>query len=220
MDINSEIKLLREFHEDSSTVKNVDWQRLKAAYKMIKGSKVLDVGIGNGFLCNLLSVDDTIEKIVGIDYKPHSSQKLKSKKIEYFNMNVQKLEFEDNSFDTTFCMEVLEHLGTAFSQKEAQQWLGWDDSPFYRAINELKRVTKRRLILTVPFEEKFPLFHYDKPTGHKRIFNKINIPIYFPDGKLFTFHHWLFIVIDNPIRITYTDLFSREYKNYVFNESQ
>ena len=52
--------------------------------------------------------------------------------------SLYKLPFSDNSFDTVLCSEVLEHL---------------EDTT--RAVDELKRVTRRYVLLTVPREPYF-----------------------------------------------------------------
>jgi SAM-dependent methyltransferase len=89
--------------------------------------------------------------------------------------DVQKLSFKDKSFDIVLCQEVLEHV----------------PDPVV-AIKELKRVAKKQLIISVPYEPFFTLarlfwwekehiwairpkvfYHYlGKPSSEKKIFFK------------------------------------------------
>lgn len=64
-----------------------------------------------------------------------------------------KLPFRDNSFDTVVCSDVLEHIG---SHKQA--------------INELLRVARKKVIITVP-AYKWLYGKYDNLLGHRRRYN-------------------------------------------------
>lgn len=55
--------------------------------------------------------------------------------------DAQNLSFKDKSFDIVLCQQVLEHVPNPI-----------------KAISELKRVTKKQLIITVPYEPFFTLF--------------------------------------------------------------
>lgn len=55
--------------------------------------------------------------------------------------DIQNLSFQDHEFDTVLCQEVLEHV---------------PNPP--NAIKELKRVCKKKLIITIPNEPFFTLF--------------------------------------------------------------
>jgi len=55
--------------------------------------------------------------------------------------DVQNLSFKDKSFDIVLCQEVLEHVPNPV-----------------QAMKELKRVAKKQLIISVPFEPYFTLF--------------------------------------------------------------
>ncbi len=57
--------------------------------------------------------------------------------------DVQNLSFEDNSFDIALCQQVLEHVPDPVA-----------------AIKELKRVAKKQLIITVPYEPFFTLARF------------------------------------------------------------
>jgi 2-polyprenyl-3-methyl-5-hydroxy-6-metoxy-1,4-benzoquinol methylase len=80
-------------------------------------------------------------------------------------MNVTKMTFSDNEFDTVVCMEVLEHI---------------DRDQFVNALKQLRRVTAKYLFMTVPFREPLPLQSY-----HKLRFDFNDLNMYFPDGKYY-----------------------------------
>ncbi|MGO1468581.1 MAG: class I SAM-dependent methyltransferase [Tissierella sp.] len=68
----------------------------------IEGQKVLEVGVGTGK--NLLNYPDTLD-ITGIDFSENMLEKAKEKighkeNIKLIEMDAQKMDFEDNTFDT------------------------------------------------------------------------------------------------------------------------
>jgi len=198
VDLSSAIKRVKDHHKDHKAFNNKNWQRINLMPKLIKGASILDIGIGNGACLNLLHLLNKYQRICGIDLKKHTTQNLLSEEIEYQEMNITNLRFEDNEFDTIICMEVLEHLGSKQDSVEAQNFLGWNLDSFYKGIIELRRVAKRRIIVSVPFNESFPIYHHNIATGHKQIFDKKKLSILFPNATFYKFHHWVFIVEDNP----------------------
>lgn len=120
---------------------------------------LLDAGCGEGFVLDFLSRRRPDLRLTGVD--------VSDKAIEYAAQHfgnrarlrtgsVYKLPFSDNSFDTVLCSEVLEHL----------------DDP-NRAVNELKRVARRHVVITVPHEPYFQwlnslgkLLHVGGDPGH------------------------------------------------------
>lgn len=88
-----------------------------------KGMRVLDVG------CRDMRLKDYLP-----DYVGYTATDLNAKKgIIKIDLNKHKLPFKDKTFDYVFCLEVLEHI----------------HSPF-KVLSELKRVSKRYIILSVP----------------------------------------------------------------------
>ena len=57
--------------------------------------------------------------------------------------NVQALSFPDRSFDIVLCQQVLEHVLNPV-----------------QAISELKRITKKQLLITVPYEPFFTMARF------------------------------------------------------------
>ncbi len=123
------------------------------------GHRILDVGCGigvfgkelnkRGFECVGIEWDDAIAKEAG-------------RSIEAYFMSAEELEFEDDSFDTVIMFEVLEHLR----------------SP-EKALQEIKRVTRKNLILSVPnlgplveCVEHNVIMHHFFETTHFNFFTK------------------------------------------------
>ena len=92
---------------------------------MTKPSSVLEIGVGNKLVSSYL-------KKIGINLTTCDFDKdLKPD----FVADVRNLPFKNNKFDTVLCAEVLEHL--LFSD-------------FTKALNEIKRVSKNYIVLTLP----------------------------------------------------------------------
>lgn len=162
-----------------------DWARIRSAYDLVTGSCVLDVGVGNGALLQVLSRSRRFEPVAGVDIRRHSKLQLPVD-VDFHLMSVASLDFADDEFDTVVCMEVLEHL-------EAP-----DLEP---AIAELRRVARSRLVMTVPLNEPHPLWWHDKPGGHRQQFDPDRIRRLFPDALALLQPRpgsvdWLFLVED------------------------
>lgn len=103
---------------------------------------ILDVGCGEGFVDQFLIKKNPQYRISGIDISPESIRLAKKRVPELLARqgNVYNLSFKDNSFDLVICMEVLEHL----------------DKP-QKAIKEIRRVSKKYCLFSVPNE---PIFSF------------------------------------------------------------
>lgn len=108
----------------------------------LKPLSVLDAGCGEGFTLSRFEEKHIGHNLEGVDFldtaikigkKVHPKLKLKQG-------DIYKLPYKDNQFDLVLCTEVLEHL--EYPEK---------------ALQELKRVTKKYCILSVPNE---PLFMF------------------------------------------------------------
>lgn len=108
----------------------------------LKPKNILDVGCGEGFTLSELKQNNIKAEMEGVDslneaieLGNRTNPDLKLRKGDIYNLN-----YKDNSFDVVLCTEVLEHLTDP-----------------KKALAELKRVTKRYLILSVPNEPWFTI---------------------------------------------------------------
>jgi SAM-dependent methyltransferase len=103
--------------------------------KNISGKRVLEVGFGKAYLTKKLSKNYTVTA-ADIILDPDIVKSLGT--VKFFKANVEKLPFKDKSFDTVICTHTLEHV-----------------QDIYRAVNELKRVAKNRIIIVVPRQRPY-----------------------------------------------------------------
>jgi ubiquinone/menaquinone biosynthesis C-methylase UbiE len=97
-----------------------------------KTQNVLDAACGRGYL-----LDRILEKYPGMDCTGIDI-KVSQQKYKMLEADITNLPFEDKSFDTVLCTHALEHI------KEPQ-----------KALDEIKRVCKKRLIVVVPRQREY-----------------------------------------------------------------
>lgn len=97
-------------------------------------SSAIDVGCGNGFALQRLRSWFPHIELCACDV----SEAAAGCGFNFVNANVTDLPFADNSYDVTICSHTLEHIL---------------DLP--KAIAELKRITRRRLIVVVPCQRYY-----------------------------------------------------------------
>jgi ubiquinone/menaquinone biosynthesis C-methylase UbiE len=95
-------------------------------------NSILDVGCGDGFITNNLPHN---LRVVGIDW---SKEALKYVIREKQQALATEIPFEDNSFDLVMANDIIEH----FNKDDCAQ-----------ALNEISRIAKKNIIISVPFEE-------------------------------------------------------------------
>jgi len=159
----------KRYHDTrKSLLRRSDYLRWSYILDKIQGnSSVLDVGVGAGQFVNMLALSDKpFKSISGLDLSPHTGFIKMFDNITMHYHSATKMEFPDNQFDVVTCLEVIEHL---------------KDTQMKAAISELRRVAKKRLILTVPYSEKEPL-----PKHHVQSFNFTRLKKMFPQAE-FTF---------------------------------
>ena len=103
---------------------------------VISAGKVLDIGTARGgFIDTLIKTLKEYDSFTGIDYCPSDTSKkgmesakkrFEGKPIQFFQMNAESLEFEDESFDTVCISHSLHHLAN-----------------IDRVMAEMKRVLKK-----------------------------------------------------------------------------
>ncbi|MHC4241754.1 MAG: class I SAM-dependent methyltransferase [Planctomycetota bacterium] len=144
--------------------------------KWIAGDSLLDVGAYYGDFIKFAQQEHKLKSVYGTEV---CDQRIKLPN-ERIGKHVVRMgfrrgdlgSFEENSVDTITCMEVLEHV---------------DD--LNRAIGELLRVARKRIIITVPWEQKV-IYHlciycstYTPESGHLRRFDREIVEHLF-DGKV------------------------------------
>lgn len=111
----------------------------------LKAEKILDVGCGEGVGLNRLMDKGIGKNLEGIDYSKEAL--ILAKKfypgIKFKQGDIYCLPYGENEFDLIICSEVLEHL----------------DKP-EKAVAEMKRVTNKFLLFSVPNEPIFRLANF------------------------------------------------------------
>jgi ubiquinone/menaquinone biosynthesis C-methylase UbiE len=123
----------QRFAETRALHGDTDLNRLctQAIREAIRGSSVLEVGAGRGYFARMLAQDYavTATDITSVNQYPG---------LTFRQANIEELPFKDSSFDTVICAHTLEHV-----------------QHLERAIAELRRVAKQRLIVVVPRQRPY-----------------------------------------------------------------
>lgn len=141
-----------------------DWRRVSYIQSHIpSGTSVLDVGTGQGHFSNAMATRGDAIRLATIDIKT-SPRFRKHGDYEQYRMSVAAMDFAEDEFDHVVCMEVIEHL---------------ENVDFQPALDELRRVAGKKLLLTIRLCEPEPIAPY-----HRQRFDPARILTLFPDAKL------------------------------------
>jgi SAM-dependent methyltransferase len=100
------------------------------------GTSVCDIGCGTGHvLARVLAGNREITRATGVDFVINGT--VPRPGISYIEAKIEDLPFEDREFDTVICTHVIEHI-----------------LDYRKAIAELRRITRKRLIIVVPRERE------------------------------------------------------------------
>jgi len=137
------------------------WNFFKNLLDLISEKKVdsiLDVGCGEGFTLNRLKEHGIGKRLEGIEYLKDAIElgKKTYPDIKITEGSIYDLPYKDNSFDLVLCTEVLEHL----------------DDP-RKALQQLIRVSKKYLVVSVPNEPFFMLAQFVRGKNWSRFGNDI-----------------------------------------------
>jgi ubiquinone/menaquinone biosynthesis C-methylase UbiE len=130
-------------------------KNIKSILKPLDYSNMLDIGCGEGYITSEMA---SLKKssVMGIDLGDEPLKKARSRygDIEFVKCSAYELPFEDSNFDLVTTIEILEHL----------------DNP-EKALEEIKRVSKKWIIFSVPDEPLWRIlnvmsFRYLKDLGN------------------------------------------------------
>jgi len=106
-----------------------------------KNIKLLNIGIGNGYLESKILIQNKDIKLFGIDISKVTIKNIRTKISGNFQVaNIKKIPYEDNLFDFVVALDVLEHLSC---------------QDLNMGLLEVGRVIKKKgkLIISVPLNE-------------------------------------------------------------------
>jgi len=122
-----------DVHIDRQT--DLNSESIRKILNELEGDSVLDVGCGSGYLIRLIENDF---KVTGLDFCKSPDYHIINNGTSFIEADATTLPFKDNSFDTVICAHTLEHI-----------------VDIYKAIKELKRVCKKKLIIIVPKQKPY-----------------------------------------------------------------
>ncbi len=141
-----------------------DWSRWSIVLGWIRGTNsILDIGSAHGTFINSLACSKASKRLVAVDIRDYSLYSELFPGFSRIMIDAEKLPFENGEFDVVTCMEVIEHL---------------PEGKMERVIKQLRRVAKRRLIVSVPFCEPLPLSKY-----HCQQFTPDRVKLLFPNAR-------------------------------------
>jgi SAM-dependent methyltransferase len=154
-------------------------------FELVTGQSLLDVGCSFGFLPVLMSERAPTMHIIGCDISADAisftsslANAVKSQNITLTQKDVLSEDFPElGRFDTVTVIHLLEHLAE-------------EDMP--TALDHLLQVTKKRLLIAVPFEEQA-----HKAYGHEQVFTP---------KKLRQWGNWCLKVIGGKGKYWYEEL--------------
>lgn len=123
--------------------------------KKIKPISILDVGCGEGYLTKFLDSNNDL-KIIGIDVGEDVIKRAKEMNpgLKFEKGSIYNLKYKDESFDCVIANEVLEHI----------------EDPD-KGLEEIKRASKKYVIISVPNEPFFRLANILRLRYLKRLGN-------------------------------------------------
>ena len=126
--------------DNKNVYEKFDWEQLQTKNLLNKieiinefipddVKSIIDIGCGNGIITNMLSAK---YDVTGVDRSEKALSFVTTKKIL---SDAEQIPVKDNSYDLVFSSEMLEHL---------------DDDSLNLAIREMKRISKKYILISVP----------------------------------------------------------------------
>jgi hypothetical protein len=170
-----------------------DWARTRIAFDILAPARtVVDIGIGQGQLVNLLGACPRVERVQGVDFRRHSKLiEPESAKFSFHQWDITRpQEAPLEPADVVVAMEILEHVAV---------------EEFGAALRRIRALScSRSVLVTVPWRERAPLYHHDKPHGHQQSFDDARIEELFEGRMLYSdyLEKWYFVFLtDGPRRV-------------------
>jgi SAM-dependent methyltransferase len=143
-----------------------NWKRADICYHLVPdNASILDIGSGLGEFTNLCSLNNQ-GSIASVDIKDYSLWFDAAGRIERIYRSIFDLDYSDGR-DVVTCFEVIEHL---------------PPERLREAVLILRRLARKKLFISVPFMESFPLYR-----GHFTRFDADLLKELFPDGHFTVF---------------------------------
>lgn len=114
---------------------DLNQQSIALILENVVGSSVLDIACGKGYLTKMLA--NKGYKATGVDFGIDSDLAVGTG-AKFVSGDIYDIPFEDALFDTVICAHTLEHV-----------------LDMEKAISELRRVAKKRLIIVVPRQREY-----------------------------------------------------------------
>jgi ubiquinone/menaquinone biosynthesis C-methylase UbiE len=149
------------------SVSETNQERIEETVEMIpKGvNSIADIGCGSGLFLNYIKENKSISRLIGVDF---SEDAMKMLKVDKKVGDITDIPLEEDSYDLTSALEVLEHL---------------DLEEYEEAKKELARVSKRYILVSVPFAETLK-DEFVKCPKCKTEFNKSHHKRTFDEGAM------------------------------------
>jgi SAM-dependent methyltransferase len=160
----------------------------------VKPENILDIGCGEGFVIRQLIKNDNKYSVRGVDcnMKYLNMARQLNPDTEFILGNIYNLPFLDRTFDLLICLETLEHLKNVD-----------------KALFELRRVTSRYCLVSVPYEPCFTICrflggknmsNFGRHPEHVHCFNKRKIcetvSAYFNIKKISISFPWVIVLAE------------------------
>jgi ubiquinone/menaquinone biosynthesis C-methylase UbiE len=127
-----------DFWNDGAVNDIANLKRIESTINLIPSDvkSLVDIGCGNGVFLNQLLFRNKELSVLGVD---RSNEALKHVECDSKIGDIIDIPIESNSYDCVTCLQVLEHIPVR---------------DYNKALDELARISKKYIIIGVPFEEK------------------------------------------------------------------
>lgn len=122
---------------------------------------ILEFGPAFGSFTKYLTTEQR-SMYVGIEYSPVllNSAKLIHPEIDFRIGSILNSGLDNDSFDTVVALQILEHF---------------DEQDFFKALWEIKRIARQRIIFSVPNKEMIPDRSHIQIFDYEKVFNVLKV---------------------------------------------